>query len=78
MTELNDDILGDVYRQFTVLPRAGTPAAELTDRDKVALGLAAGVPFDTEMVCGMLTVRLLKNIGVADRGDGGWIIGIAA
>jgi hypothetical protein len=67
-----------VYRQFTALPRTGTPVAELTDRDKVALGIAAGVPFDTDTVGGRITIRLLKKIAVADRGDGGWIIGIAA
>ena len=55
-------------------PRRGTPAAELTDRDKLALAIAAGVPVQTSMEGMQLTVKALRSIGVADRGDGGYIV----
>lgn len=61
-------------QQFTELPRRGTPAAELTDRDKVALAIAAGVPAQTSMEGTRLTMKVLRRIGVADRGDGGYIV----
>jgi len=61
-------------QQFTELPRRGTPAAELTDRDKVALAIAAGVPVQTTMEGMQLTMKPLQRIGVADRGDGGYIV----
>ena len=72
------DTIHSVYQQamqqFTELPRRGTPAAELTDRDKLALAIAAGVPVQTCMEGMQLTVKALRSIGVADRGDGGYIV----
>lgn len=67
-------IMESVIQQFTELPRRGTPAAELTDRDKLALAIAAGVPVQTSMEGTQLTVKALRSIGVADRGDGGYIV----
>lgn len=50
-------------------------AAELTDRDKVAIAIAAGVPTRTYMGDNLrLTVETLQPIGIADRGDGGYIV----
>lgn len=63
-------------REFTRLPRPGTPAAELTDRDKVALALAAGARFRTRMEGTMLHLDILDLVGVVDRGDGTWIVAI--
>lgn len=62
-------------QQFPELPRRGTPAAELTDREKVAIAIAAGVPTRTYMGDNLrLTVETLQPIGIADRGDGGYIV----
>lgn len=70
------DVQEDILRQLTRLPRPGKPAAELTDRDKVAIGLALGLPYTTRMEGGRFTVTLAQPIGVADRGDGGYIVGV--
>ncbi len=59
---------------FTALPRAGTPAAELTDRDKIAIAMAAGVPCVTEIFGCKLTIRSKVPFAIADRGDGGYIV----
>lgn len=67
-----------LIEHFTTLPRKGTPVAELTDRDKVALGLAAGVEFESVMDGTRLSLRLLRPVGFADRGDGGYIIAIGS
>ena len=72
------DLMQDMLAQFTALPPRGRPAAELTDRDKVALAVAAGVPTELVMVGTTLTLRTLKDVGFADRGDGGYIIGVRA
>jgi hypothetical protein len=38
-----------VLKQITALPAPGTKAAQLTERDKVALAIAAGVPYRIEI-----------------------------
>ncbi len=63
-----------MIREFTELPRKGKPAAELTRRDKVALAIAAGAAFDTVWEGSTVTLRVAVPIGVADRGDGGWLV----
>lgn len=73
---MTDDLMGAVMRQFTELPPKGKPAADLTDRDKVALAIAAGVKTETVMDGNILTVRTLVPFGVADRGDGGYIVAV--
>lgn len=71
-------VINDIIRQLTRLPRPGLGAANLTDRDKLALAIAAGVPVETEIEGGMLTIRSLCKFGVADRGDGGYIVAMCA
>lgn len=73
---MTDDLMGAVMRQFTELPPKGKPAAHLTDRDKVALAIAAGAPTEMVMDGTMLTVRTTVPIGVTDRGDGGYIVAV--
>ncbi len=73
--ETLDDLRESTLRHFTNLPPWGTPAAELTDRDKVALALAAGAPYKTSMSDGRLTVTT-GPVGITDRGDGGYIVAI--
>lgn len=65
-----------MIREFTELPRKGKPADELTRRDKVALAIAVGAPFETVWEGSMVTLRVKVPIGVSDRGDGGWIVAI--
>lgn len=73
-------MIEDIYHEFTRLPAPGTPAAQLTDRDKVALAIAAGVEVvsEVEITHGrhMLRLRTVQPIGVADRGDGGYIVAV--
>lgn len=71
-----EDLRKQMIRQVTDLPRHGTPAAELTERDKLALCLAAGAPYTSEMNGNMLTFRTTVPCGVADDGKGGWIVAI--
>lgn len=66
------NISGEIFS----LPKRGTPAAELTERDKVALAIAAGAPTKTTYADGKLTIETAVPIGVSDRGDGGWIVAI--
>jgi hypothetical protein len=71
-----DDLLDAAIRTFTALPKMGTPAADLTEREKFALCLAAGAPFESVMDGTILTMRTTVPCGVADRGDGGYIVAI--
>jgi hypothetical protein len=68
-----------MIREFTELPRKGNPAAELTDRDKLALAIAAGAPYTVvhgDRFSNTLTISTAVPVGVADRGDGGWLVAI--
>jgi hypothetical protein len=66
-----------VRRQFTQMPKEGTPASELTDRDRLALAIAAGVPTHFDMNGTMLTLHSSVPFGVADRPGGGYIVACA-
>jgi hypothetical protein len=70
------DPVREVMRMFTTLPRKGTPAADLTEGEKLALCIAAGAPTETMVEGGLLTVRTTVPCGVADRGDGGYIVAV--
>lgn len=61
---------------FTRLPLKGTPAADLTDRDRLALAIAAGAPTEVLMKGSTLTIQTAVPVGVADRGDGGYVVAI--
>jgi hypothetical protein len=56
------------------LPTRGTPAAELTDANKMALCRAAGVDFELVGEDGSLRWQTLGVVGFADREDGGYIV----
>lgn len=64
----------ELLKRFTQLPRAGLGAANLTDRDRIALAIAAGVPVQIELEGHMLSISSLVPFGVTDRGDGGYIV----
>ncbi len=72
------DPMREAMRRFTTPPRKGTPAAELTEGEKLAVCIAAGAPTETVMEGGFLTVRTTVPCGVADRGDGGYIVAVGA
>lgn len=72
------DLISEAIRRFTALPRKGTPAADLTEEEKLALCIAAGAPTETAVEGGLLTVRTTVPCGVADRGDGGYIVAVGA
>lgn len=69
---------GDPIRRamvhVTQLPRKGTPAADLTERDRLALAIAAGTPTEVLMEGTKLTIRTTVPVCVSDRGDGGYIV----
>ena len=66
----------DLMRQITQLPPKGKPAAELTEREKLAVCIAAGAPYEMAVRDGLMTVRTTTPCGVADRGDGGYIVAL--
>lgn len=67
-----------IREQIMAPPRKGTPAADLTDRERIALAIAAGAPITSEMEGGMLHFRTAVPVGIADRGDGGYIVAIGS
>jgi hypothetical protein len=69
-----DDPVADLVRSVTALPRGSVPAADLTDGQKVALALAAGLPYRAWMDGTQLRIDITVPFGVADRGDGGYLI----
>ena len=71
-----DDIMDSIMRQFTAMPKRGTPAAELDSRDRIVLALAAGVPYTISMTGCKLTITTTLPVGIVDRGDGGYIVAI--
>jgi hypothetical protein len=66
--------IDDIVAEFIRLPAPGTPAADLTDRDRVALAHAAGVPCELVVEGLQATFRTKVPVGVADRGDGGYLV----
>lgn len=68
----------EALRRIAQLPRAGTPAAELTEREKLAVCIAAGAPTTTFFDGGDLHVRTLVPCGVTDRGDGGYLVAVGS
>lgn len=75
MTDPGDPIRAAMVH-FTRLPRKGTPAADLTDRDRLALAIASGAPTEAVMEGTKLSIRTTVPVGVADRGDGGYIVAV--
>lgn len=69
-----------IMRDVLALPRSGTPAADLTERERVAVAFAAGVPCEVvtsaERGSVSLTIRTIGPVGIADRGDGGYIVAV--
>lgn len=76
MDPLKPDLIREAMRRLTALPRKGTPAADLTEDEKLALCIAAGAPTEVVMEGGLMRVRTTVACGVADRGDGGYIVAV--
>lgn len=70
------ELAGEYMRRFTAVPIVGTLAHQLTERDKLALALAAGVP--CEFVPGdsknTIPVQSKVPFTVADRDGGGYVV----
>lgn len=56
------------------LPAPGTPADQLTERDKVAIASAAGVPCELVVEGHQAVFRTTEPVTIVDRGDGGYIV----
>ena len=67
---------GWITREVLTLPRKGTPAADLTDRERFALCVAAGARFENTGTGMRAEFRTIERCGIADRGDGGWFVAI--
>ena len=67
-------VVREAMRQLTRMPLKGTPAAELTESEKLALFMAAGAPTRAMMDGHRFTVQTTVPCAVADCGDGGYIV----
>jgi hypothetical protein len=56
------------------MPPRGKPAAELTDDERLAVCIAAGVPTEATLDGNKLTLRTAVLCAVQDRGDGGYYV----
>lgn len=63
-----------LVNEFTRLPPLGTPAAAMTERDKVAIGLALGMPYSIYVEGTRVHLKIDCLFEIADRGDGGYIV----
>lgn len=54
--------------------RRATPAADLTDEERVALAITRGAPYRVDTAHGRIYVQAL--IGIADQPGGGYIVAI--
>lgn len=74
--------MNHILQHFTQLPRKGIPVEQLTDRDKVALAIAAGVEVEVSTekvgVSHMMTCTTKQPIGIADLGDGKYTVFVRA
>lgn len=73
-----DDLLEKLRAQMFTLPKLGTSASNLTEQEKFALAVTMGAPYKTWMDGNMLRMATAVPVGVADRGDGGWIVAIGS
>ena len=67
-----------MLEEVTQLPKPGTPAAQLTDNQKFALAVAYGAPYRTWFDAGRLRFETTVPVGIADKGDGSWVVAIGA
>lgn len=78
IVEKFESVIDARVRQATALPRRGTPAANLTERDCLALAIAAGAPYRQWLEAGELKIETAVPVGITDRGDGGYILAIGS
>lgn len=72
------DPLREAISQFTTLPRKGTPAADLTERERLAVCIAAGAPTRMFTDGQTLVIETAVPCGVTDRGDGGYLVAVGS
>jgi len=69
------DIISEFMKQLLALPATGKPAAELSEREKLALAYAVDSELVTFEVDGnMLNMRSTVDLAVSDRPGGGYIV----
>lgn len=67
--------IDEAIDQILRMPPKGVPAAMLTDRDKIAIAIAAGCRFETRVEGGRFHVDVTEPFGIHDDGRGGYIVG---
>lgn len=67
-------MLDDLVAAFTRLPPRGRRAADLSDQERLAVCLAAGVRAETAMDGTVVTVRTAVPCAVLDREGGGYTV----
>lgn len=65
-------------REALAPPRPGTLAADLTEREKLALAISAGAPYRTSMKDHMLKITIAVPVGISDRPGGGYFVAIGS
>ena len=70
------DLHAGLIEAATKAALARIPAAELSDDAKMGMFIAQGVPVHSEMVGGRFRMVTAVPVGIVDRGDGGYIIGV--
>lgn len=72
-------VLRELRRQRDNLPPPGTPARQLTDQQQYAVAVLGGCPYEVAFEgpdgCSA-RLRTTRPVGIADRGDGGYIVAI--
>lgn len=73
-----ESVVDAAARRITALPPRGVPAADLTDRDRLALAIAAGAPYRQWIEDGELKIETAVPVGITDRGDGGYFVAVGS
>ena len=76
--DLMNRIVIRLTREALAPPRPGTLAADLTEREKLAVAISAGAPYKTSMEGHSLTMTTAVPVGVSDRPGGGYFVAIGS
>lgn len=71
-----DSLMDKVIGEIMALPPRGKPAADLTERERLAVAIASQVPTQTFMDGHTLACRTAVPVAIGDRGDGGYIVAV--
>lgn len=73
-----DSLMDKVIGEIMAMPPRGKPAADLTERERLAVAIALGVSTQTFVEGHTLIVRTAVPVAISDRGDGGYIVAVGA